>query len=412
MKYTQGSYMSGYVTMLIRGDRPELFFQKCAEKGLTVWNIHKINADECKGNIKLNHIKTAKKLRRGTNYKLFFLDRKGYPFIWTRLLRKKPLLIGLFLSMILIFLLSNMIWKVEIEGVPTDIEEKMINQLDDYGIQPGAWKLSLESPQMIQQNLLEDIPELLWVGVDQKGTTFYLEGVEKVVVEEEEAGSPGDLVAEKPGVIQRMFIERGMPKVNVNDYVNTGDLLVSGRLSEENNEEEEDAEEEDEEENEENIVRSEGEVIATTWYEVDTSIPLEYTNEYLTGNHEKRYYLLIGDRRIPIWGFANPEFENIHRDVEIRPIEFLGWETPIQFVSVTLSEKTKVHEKRTKEEAIQVGMEQAKHELKLELGPDAEIISEKVLQERTENGTVNLNLYITVQEDIAQEQPINQGDGL
>ncbi|WP_170952340.1 sporulation protein YqfD, partial [Salmonella enterica] len=45
----QGSYMSGYVTMLIRGDRPELFFQKCAEKGLTVRNIHKINADECKG---------------------------------------------------------------------------------------------------------------------------------------------------------------------------------------------------------------------------------------------------------------------------------------------------------------------------------------------------------------------------
>lgn len=49
---------------------------------------------------------------------------------------------------------------------------------------------------------MKDVPELLWAGVDQKGTTFYLEGVEKVVVEESDPKQPRNLVAAKKALLQ------------------------------------------------------------------------------------------------------------------------------------------------------------------------------------------------------------------
>ncbi len=55
----------------------------------------------------------------------------------------------------------------------------------------------IDTPSSIQQKLLNDVPELLWVGVERKGTSFHLEGVEKLIVKEEDSLEPQDLIAEK-----------------------------------------------------------------------------------------------------------------------------------------------------------------------------------------------------------------------
>jgi similar to stage IV sporulation protein len=291
--------------------------------------------------------------------------------------------------------------------VPKDIEEKITKQLDSYGIHSGAWKFSIDSPKEIQKMLVEDIPELLWVGVDQKGTTYFLEGVEKVIVEEEEAEGPRHLVATKKGVIKNMYVTEGIPQVSVNDYVEPGDILVSGII----NGEEETGEDEDGENNKElEYVAAEGEITATTWYEAEVTIPLQFNTERITGNHEKKYYIRIGNMQLPVWGFSEPDYNAIHREADERPINFFKWELPVAFVEMTLSELLHEEKERTKEEAVNIGVEQAKNELSLQLGPDAEIISEKVLHETTDSGKVKVNLYINAEEDIAQIQPLNQGD--
>lgn len=62
---------------------------------------------------------------------------------------------------------------------------------------------------------------------------------------------------------------------------------------------------------------------------------------------------------------------------------------------------------RSREEAVEVGINQAKSDLLRTLGPEAEIITEKVLQQTLERGKVILSLYFTVEENIAVEQPLN-----
>ena len=415
MKHIQGAYLKGYVTVLVKGNMPELFFQKCNGKGIAVWNVKKTAADACEGNIKLKDIKYMKALRRKTNYKLKFLHKKGSPFVLSNLLRNKQLVTGFLLSMMLIIFLSNIIWEVKITGVPKDIEEKISKQLNEYGIHSGSWIFSLDSPSDIQQKLVYDIPELLWVGVDQKGTTYNLEGVEKTIVKKEKVKGPQNLVATKKGVIKKMYVTKGLPMVQINDYVEPGDILVSGVIDESLKSDNKDTAQDDKHLD---YVAAEGDITATTWYEVAVTVPMHTNKETLTGNREKKYDIRIGKVRLPVWGFGTPEYAAIHRETDENPIRFIKWELPIRIVSTTLSEKMYNKEERTKREAIIAGMEQAKQELQLELGPDAVILSEKVLHETSEHGKVKLNLYMSVEENIIQSQPIesstkehkNQGD--
>ncbi|MBP1968704.1 hypothetical protein J2Z83_000798 [Virgibacillus natechei] len=414
MKHKQGSFIRGYVTVQIKGNRPELFFQKCMQAGILVWDIKKTGDDLCVGNVKLSDIKKIRSIKRKMDYKIQFISKKGYPFFIKRFTRKKQLMVGLIMSFMLIIFLSNIIWEVRITGVPSDIEEKISKQLNNYGIHSGAWIFTLESPNSIQQQLVQDVPELLWVGVHQKGTTFYLEGVEKSIVKEEESRGPRHLIANKKGIIKNMYVSEGLPRVAVNDYVEPGDVLVSGIL----NEDEIEAEKEEDENSEETetnleLVTADGEITATTWYEVTVNVPLEGNYEHVTGNQKDKYYLQLGRLQLPIWGFGKPDYDEIHRESNEKSINFFKWELPIKFVTNTLSEKVNNNVERTKEEAINTGIQQAKNELKLQLGQDSKIISENVLHETTESGKVKLNLYISVEEDIVRNepiQPINQGD--
>jgi len=406
MKYKQNHFITGYVTILATGDRPEIFFQYCNEQNITVWDVKRINEYSCQGNIKLDDVKAIKHLKRATGYKINFTNKQGYPFMIRRLLRRKQILLGMIISLLLILLLSNILWKVSVEGVSTEMEEKIYEQLESYGIHPGSWVQSLESSSSIQQRLIDDLPELLWVGVHRKGTTFQLEGVEKVVVKREKVQGPRHLVATKKGVIQSMYISNGLPKVKVNDYVEPGDMLVSGII----NDQDEESSDEEDEKKDQVLVAAEGDVIANTWYEVSVTVPLSSANELLTGEKSHQHYLGMGAFRLPIWGFKKPDYQDSHHEITENPIYFLKWKLPVNKVETIIREKVYNKTTRTKEEAIEIGVRQAKKELQLQLGPESHIKMEKVLHESTVNGKVKLNLYVSVEENITKEEPIIQGD--
>src|SRR5699024_4876058 len=284
MKHIQGSSVTGYITVLVKGRQPELFFQKCIEQDILVWNVEKKSETVCAGNIKLKDYSNLKKIRRVTDYKLTFTNKRGFPFLIRHFIRKRELLAGLLLSILLIFFFSNIIWEGRITGVPKDIEKKISDQLTEYGIHQGTWAFTLDSPSDIQQRLINDIPELLWVGIQQNGTSFVLEGVEKTIVEEEEVEGPRNLVAAKKGVIENMYVSKGQPRVQVNDFVEPGDVLVSGKIKFSNeNEGDEDDEKKDETYK---LIAAEGEVTAKTWYETEVTIPLKANHEHVTGNTE------------------------------------------------------------------------------------------------------------------------------
>ncbi|GLO66613.1 MULTISPECIES: sporulation protein YqfD [Oceanobacillus] len=407
MKRNYGKRIRGYVTVRVSGEKPELFFQKCANEGILIWDVKKVSSKACIAKLKLQDIKKLKQLRRRTIYKISFEERKGLPFGFSRFLKKRFLVIGIIGGVLFFLFLSNLLWSVNITGVPKEIEEKIKVQLDSYGIHPGVWLFSVDTPKDIQRNLLDDVPELLWAGVELQGTTLYLEGVEKIIVEELDPGEPGNIVAAKEGVITRMYVSKGEPVKQINDYVKPGDLLVSGDIS---YEEDQDEDENESDKNKTEPIAAEAEIFANTWYEVTLTVPLSYNYEQLTGNNKNKYYMKMGQLQFPIWGFRDPDFKQTQVELNEKPIQFLKWQLPISIIESEINEKQLHEGERTKEEAIEAGKQQAVKQLENELGPDAEILSEKVLHERIEHGKVKLIVYVSVEENIVKNEPIRQGD--
>ncbi|MEI3611677.1 sporulation protein YqfD [Pseudogracilibacillus sp. SO30301A] len=397
MKRIQGKNVVGYVTVKVKGKRPEVFFQACTDAGIPVWDIKKQNNSVCLGKIYLIHVKRLKVLLQNYPYEVEIINRKGYinffSYIWTR----KELLLSILLCSAIIFFLSNIIWKVEINGVSVDIEDKLEKELASYGLYEGAWIYSLESLDIVQEQIVNDVPELLYIGIEKKGTTYTVDAVEKLVVKEESEPAPQHLIAAKNGIIQKMFIKKGSPVVNINDYVKKGDVLVSGVMEEAKNENEE----ESSEKLKEIVTSAEGEVFANTWYEVNVTSSLYQHTEKLSGDKITKYSLNIGKWQLPIWGFKKIPYEQVFEETEVIPVYLLKWKLPFNLIERTIYDKESFTQIRSEEDAKNIAIEHVKEDLKLKLGKDSEIIKYYVLHETVDNGKVKMNLYISVTENIA-----------
>src|SRR5699024_9529674 len=151
--------------MNITGNDPAYFLNLCMQQGIVVWDVIKQDNDHFEATVYLRDIPKIRKIRTGTIYKNKFTNKSGFPIIRTRLLRNKPLIIDIIISIVVLAAVSNMVWQFSVTGVPKELETKIISKLNTYGVYPGAFKLTLDSSNQIQQQILEDIPELLWIGV-------------------------------------------------------------------------------------------------------------------------------------------------------------------------------------------------------------------------------------------------------
>ncbi|MBM7543199.1 sporulation protein YqfD [Amphibacillus cookii] len=405
MRALKPSWLKGVITIKVKGHYPERFFDLCTRHQINGWSIKKISNTECLGDINLSDLKKVRQLRRKTRYKLSFVSKKGMPFLFTQLRRMKVLVVCFCLAFLIFIYLSQSIWMINIDGIPVEIEKQIRQSLDEYGVKKGKLKLFIESSSDIQLRLLADYPNLLWVGIKQDGIIYQLDVVPKRQVNEEESKSRKHLYAKKDGVISEMFVAKGRPLVEINDYVKKGQLLVTGELNQ--NDEDEDK---DEDKGSKELSTVEAEIYATTWYESKLNIPLVGQYQTETGNQSKKYSLQIGNFQLPFWGFWSNDFELQQVETTLYKPSIGSWQLPIALSVDQHREMLNAEINRTEEEATEIGIVQARKNLLNELGESAEIINEKILHQSIENGKVNLHVYFTVKEDIVNTNAMNQGD--
>src|SRR5690625_5900250 len=99
-----------------------------------------------------------------------------------------------------------MIWSIQIKGLPKNVEQNIIEVLDHAGIKQGRFLFNIPATSEIQQYVMREVPELFWIGVEQKGTSLHLEGVEKLEVEKEIELETRDLLANNEDIIKNLYL--------------------------------------------------------------------------------------------------------------------------------------------------------------------------------------------------------------
>lgn len=395
MKNLWIQFFYGYVKMSIDGPYAERFLNRCIEHEITIWHIKRITKERMICYITLEDAKKIRPLLKMTSCKVSFIERKGLPFLLKKMKKRLGFTLGITSFIVILLLLSNIVWDVKIEGASPKVEYDLRQALDELGIKRGKFIYQLPNVEQIQKLVTERVEDATWIGVTLNGTTFEFEVVEQTLPEKEKLASPRHLVAKKKAIIYDLFVEKGQPMVRPNEFVNKGDLLVSGIIGRE------DAPQ---------IVPAKGKVYGEIWYKSSVSIPLSNIFETLTGERKKSHYISIFQYDIPIWGFSKHTFERFEKVENDYPIRILKWTIPIQYKNVEWLEKQEITREYNKEDALKIAKEMAKEELRKKIPNDAIIKGEKVLHESVDNGKVELNIHYQVIEDIALEQPISQGD--
>lgn len=399
MRPLKPSWLKGTVIVTVKGHYPERFFDLCVRHHIPVWAITKQSDLECSGQIHLSDIHRLRQLRRKTRYKLYFKGKLGMPFLIVQLKKLKIQLFSLVSALLFFLYLSQSVWFINIDGVTAEMEKDMLETLTELGVKRGKLKLLMDGPSEIQQQLLAKYPEILWVGVTTSGTSYRLEVVSKKQMEEDQVKARTHLYAKKDGVITDIFVAKGRPLVEVNDFVKKGQLLVTGELVDD-----------PEHEQQSELTAVEARIKASTWYESEISTPLTVKYQTETGESVNKYYLNIGSLAIPIWGFRKHEFDQIRQESKVYTAKLGNWQLPLAFTRLEVKETETIELERSEEEAIKAGINQAKRNLIQQLGTETEIMEEKILHQTIENGKVNIHVYFTVIEDIVNTIESDQGD--
>ncbi len=221
------NFITGIVKIRISGLFPEKFINLCIAQNILLWKI--IETQECfYAYIRLTDFLQIRPLVLRSRVRIKVMEYYGLPFIKKRLKKRKVLVIGAIISVVVLNVLSSFVWFVDVQGnkLVSDLDIKQIAQ--NNGLKVGIAKSTI-TVKNIENAILYHLPTVAWTSVSINGTRALIEVVEKTLPPPLES-SPADLVAVKDGEITEIVLIYGEPVVKVGDRVSKGDLLIRHSL--------------------------------------------------------------------------------------------------------------------------------------------------------------------------------------
>jgi similar to stage IV sporulation protein len=284
-----------------------------------------------------------------------------------------------------------MVWNINVTGANAKTEYELRKAAAAIGVE--KWKLIFFLPdaRQLQKKLTDQMDNVTWIGVTQKGTAYHFQVVEKELPYKPPVHGPQHLVASKDAIIHDLFVEKGQPLIRVNDSVQKGSLLVSGYIGKDKHAK---------------LVSAKGKVMGEVWYQSEVEVPLSTSFSTYTGKKTDRHFISFGKLPVPVWGFSKEEYKNSTKSKDEKKVRFLKWEIPVSYVKEEIRETDGVKREYTSKEAEKVARHMAAQDLQKKLPEGAEILEEKVWRKSLSDGKVKLTMLYLVIENIASVQPI------
>lgn len=228
--------VQGYLRIRVTGYAIERFLSACGYRGIFLWGITPLE-DAYEMNIRIADFRKLKPVMKKTGTKVTILKRIGLPFFLYRYRHRKSFFFGAAICAILIFLLSGLIWDIDIRGNLMYTDETILEFLAAKDIQNGMRKTKIDC-ERIAKDIRKEYPDVIWVSASIQGTKLKIQVKENTDASDTETDSkveqeetvPMDLVADKECKITEIVPRTGMIQVSPGDNVKEGDVLVSGLI--------------------------------------------------------------------------------------------------------------------------------------------------------------------------------------
>lgn len=115
MKNKWLSFFSGKVQMEVKGKGIERLLNECTRNGIAIFAVKK-KQDCVLLMIQLQDVHAFRRVIRKHECKASFTKRKGLPFLLLKSKLNLGFTVGFVMFFVILFLLSNMIWDIDIKG--------------------------------------------------------------------------------------------------------------------------------------------------------------------------------------------------------------------------------------------------------------------------------------------------------
>lgn len=142
-------------------------------------------------------------------------------------LRRRPgIPIGLALAVALAIGLTQFIWRVEVHGAGP-YRAEIAAYLTQAGLKPGVPRAGLDA-QALERALTRRYPAIAWFHVYVYNITLVVDVTQGVPMPELPSAVPGDVVAQRGGIVDSVRVYAGTAAVKPGDVVRKGQVLIRG----------------------------------------------------------------------------------------------------------------------------------------------------------------------------------------
>jgi similar to stage IV sporulation protein len=389
------NYIRGYVIIFVEGYFLEKFINICIHRQIFLWDIKRKKNASMTLKISIDGFKMLRPVASKTGCRVRIVKKRGLPFILHRYKGRKTFVLGALVFLGLFFFLTSFVWTIEIKG-NKDIETQVLTErLEEYGVKPGILKYNINTENIIN-DLMLDIKELAWVGIEVRGTKVKIEiaeRVEKPIIIPKDV--PCNLIAKKDGLVKSIVVKAGQELVKVGNTVQKGQVLVSANVPNKDPKEKG------------RLVHAIGTVKARTWYEKSKKVEMVALERERTGLKKEIYSLVLFSKRIGLFP-GKISFDNFDK-IEIKKKVSVGEDFELPFgLAIDRYYEVNILEKEiAMDEAKQIAADAAYKEVTTEVPPDSELVKTNVEFKQEPDGSLMAVVTMECIEDIGMEQVLS-----
>lgn len=378
---------SSSIKIKVTGRNINNFLKRLINNNINIEKVIPISHKEI--DLIINYQDLDKVLKLKTIYNIKIIRYYGKLRIIKRIKKDIFILSSLLISLLLIYTLSNIIFKVEVIHSNKNIIKLVTKELEDNGIKKYKFVKNYQEIEKIKNKILEENKDTLeWLEIIREGTKYTIRVEERIINNKPKDNKIYNIVASKNAVIKNIYAESGEKIRSINTYVKKGDIIISSDITLPNNEK---------------ISKTaSGKVQGEVWYNINIEYPYQYHEMKYTGNKKKVLVLNLLNKRISFFDFH--KYKIFNRNIKYI---FNNNITPISLIYEDEYETNIINEVYDYNTAREKAITKAKEKI-LEKYPNIKDITDiKIIKEEDKKNKISLNLFVTCLEDITEYKEVN-----
>lgn len=378
---------SSSIKIKVTGRNINNFLKRLINNNINIEKVIPISHKEI--DLIINYQDLDKVLKLKTIYNIKIIRYYGKLRIIKRIKKDIFILSSLLISLLLIYTLSNVIFKVEVIHSNKNIIKLVTKELEDNGIKKYKFVKNYQEIEKIKNKILEENKDTLeWLEIIREGTKYTIRVEERIINNKPKDNKIYNIVASKNAVIKNIYAESGEKIRSINTYVKKGDIIISSDITLPNNEK---------------ISKTaSGKVQGEVWYNINIEYPYQYHEIKYTGNKKKVLVLNLLNKRISFFDFH--KYKTFNRNIKYI---FNNNITLISLIYEDEYETNIINEVYDYNTAKEKAITKVKDKI-LEKYPNIkEITNIKIINEEDKKNKISLNLFVTCLEDITEYQEVD-----